>query len=140
MYHIWEKQEMRTRFISETLRGLSPLMWRSCQGDAKCITLWGGESHVNTCMLDCFHYCGACSIQEPSECERDACRSVGWRLQASWRLCARRPDDAVQSRQTAASFVPLLVRHLHTGGICVGLSASQFSSFLLPRSQPQNPS
>jgi hypothetical protein len=77
-------------------------------------------------------------MQEPSECERDACRSVGWRLQASWRLPARRPDDAVQSRQTAASFIPLSyvkLVHLYTNGYrghIIG-SAFELSTFILPR-------
>lgn len=112
MSHLGETRNAYTIYIG-TLKRQSPqyrielFNAQKLPGWPNCITLWSGWSHGNTPMLDCFHYCGACSIQEPSECERDACCSVGWRLQASWRLCARRPDDAVQSRQTAVSYIPL---------------------------------
>jgi len=71
--------------------------------DMNCITSGNGGRRTDINVLDCCHYCGSCSIQELFECEWDACRSVGWRLQASWRLRARRIDDAVQSQPTAAS-------------------------------------
>jgi len=80
-----------------------PLISGSWSVDMNCIISGVGGRWANINVLDCCHYCGSCSIQELFECEWDACRSVGWRLQASWRLRARRIDDAVQSQPTAAS-------------------------------------
>jgi len=80
-----------------------PVISGSWSVDMNCITPGIGGPWANINVLDCCHYCGSCSIQELFECEWDACRSVGWRLQASWRLRARRIDDAVQSQPTAAS-------------------------------------
>lgn len=134
--YVGNTQREKKRYCST---GLEHLMCRNVQGDANCITVWSGGVHINTRMLDCIHYHGAFSIQEPSECERDACRSVGWRLQASWRLFARRPDDAVQSRQTAASFFPFcLTAGWHIFMSCtiptsMGLCRSRFSLQLLKR-------
>jgi hypothetical protein len=58
-----------------------------------------GLSSSHKCVGLFPFYCGSCSIHEPSDCERGARIVVGWRrLQASWRLRARRPDGEVQSR------------------------------------------
>jgi len=111
-----EKQEVQERIWLETQTegnyslGLSmssgltdPVISGSWSVDMNCITSGSGGRRADINVLDCCHYCGSCSIQELFECEWDACRSVGWRLQASWRLRARRIDDAVQSQPTAAS-------------------------------------
>jgi len=66
-----------------------PVISGSWSADMNCITSRIERRWANINVLDCCHYCGSCSIRELFECEWDACRSVGWRLQASWRLrCA----------------------------------------------------
>lgn len=100
----WKPKRKEITVVLSMSSGLTdPVISGSWSVDMNCITSGSGGRWDNINVLDCCHYCESCSIQELFECEWDACRSVGWRLQASWRLRARRIDDAVQSPPTAAS-------------------------------------